>query len=186
MRLVILLTFASFVLSDSALAQRVAGPTPEMQALETKLLTRIGPETRAWINSEAARQSSAGAVTETSATRAVRLNPYLTNLPEGDIEAIAFIVLMEAAKSAREDLKSIMAGVKAINNTKASYRESMQSSKTTAASYRQKLDSLDNLSEMESLRLQMAMDRQSKMMSTLSNLLKKISDTAQSITQNLK
>lgn len=40
--------------------------------------------------------------------------------------------------------------------------------------------------EMESLRLQMAMDRMSKMMSTLSNLLKKISDTASAITQNLK
>ena len=37
-----------------------------------------------------------------------------------------------------------------------------------------------------SLRLQMVMDRQSKMMATLSNLLKKMSDTAQSITQNLK
>jgi hypothetical protein len=30
------------------------------------------------------------------------------------------------------------------------------------------------------------MDRVSKMMSTLSNILKKISDTAQTITQNLK
>ena len=49
-----------------------------------------------------------------------------------------------------------------------------------------KLDSMSEMGEMESLRLQMAMDRLSKMMSTLSNLLKKISDTSQSITQNLK
>ncbi|MFO0571703.1 MAG: hypothetical protein U0263_39125 [Polyangiaceae bacterium] len=48
------------------------------------------------------------------------------------------------------------------------------------------LDSMSEMGEMESLRLQMAMDRMSKMMSTLSNILKKISDTAQSITQNLK
>jgi hypothetical protein len=48
------------------------------------------------------------------------------------------------------------------------------------------LDSLSELGEMESLRLQMAMDRLSKMMSTLSNLLKKISDTADSIAANLK
>jgi hypothetical protein len=51
---------------------------------------------------------------------------------------------------------------------------------------KQELDSLSEMGEMESLRLQMAMDRMSKLMSTLSNLLKKISDTAQSITQNLK
>ena len=48
------------------------------------------------------------------------------------------------------------------------------------------LDSMSELGETESLRLQMAMDRLSKMMSTLSNILKKISDTANSITQNLK
>ena len=39
---------------------------------------------------------------------------------------------------------------------------------------------------MDEMRLQMVMDRETKMMSTLSNILKKISDTAQSITQNLK
>lgn len=49
-----------------------------------------------------------------------------------------------------------------------------------------KLDSLSEMGETESLRLQMAMDRMSKMMSTLSHLLKIISDTAQGITQNLK
>jgi hypothetical protein len=48
------------------------------------------------------------------------------------------------------------------------------------------LDSMSEMGEMESMRLQMAMDRLSKLMSTLSNLLKKMSDTAQSITQNLK
>lgn len=45
---------------------------------------------------------------------------------------------------------------------------------------------MSEMGEMESLRLQMAMDRLSKMMSTLSNLLKKTSDTANAITQNLK
>jgi hypothetical protein len=45
---------------------------------------------------------------------------------------------------------------------------------------------MNELGEMESLRLQMAMDRMSKMMSTLSNLLGKISDTASSITRNIK
>ena len=49
-----------------------------------------------------------------------------------------------------------------------------------------KLDSLSELGEMESLRLQMAMDRLTKMMSTLSNILKKTSDTAQNLVQNLK
>jgi len=48
------------------------------------------------------------------------------------------------------------------------------------------LDSISEMGEMDSLRLQMAMDRLSKMMTTLSNLMKKASDTASGITQNLK
>jgi hypothetical protein len=42
-----------------------------------------------------------------------------------DIEAIAFLVLMQAAKSAQEDLKAIMASVKAINQAKAKQREAV-------------------------------------------------------------
>lgn len=41
----------------------------------------------------------------------------------GGIEAMAFIVMMEAAKSAREDLKAIFAQVEAINAAKATMRE---------------------------------------------------------------
>ena len=47
-------------------------------------------------------------------------------------------------------------------------------------------DSLSEMGEMESLRLQMAMDRRAKLLSTLSNIMKKLSDTRASITQNLK
>jgi hypothetical protein len=48
------------------------------------------------------------------------------------------------------------------------------------------LDSMSELGEMDGLRLQMAMDRLSEMMNTLSNLLKKLSCTASQITQNMK
>lgn len=170
--------------------------------------------------------------------------------PDGDVEATIITVMMEAAKSAREDLKAIMDGVRAINAAKQHLREllskvnrdvaasavadaegrgvafslnglggedayqtvriaipdpeapggvqfaavSLVDGKVTSRyeleaardAVRNRLDSLSELGEMESLRLQMAMDRMSKMMSTLSNLLKKISETAQEITQNLK
>jgi len=49
-----------------------------------------------------------------------------TTWPEGDIEALVFLVLMEAAKSAQEDLRAIMASVKAINDAKATYREMIE------------------------------------------------------------
>jgi hypothetical protein len=49
--------------------------------------------------------------------------PNLGAMADGDIMALAFIVMMEAAKSAREDLKAIMEGVKAINKQKDGWRQ---------------------------------------------------------------
>ncbi len=54
------------------------------------------------------------------------------------------------------------------------------------SSMKNDLDKMSEMGEAESLKLQMAMDRLSKMMSTLSNLLKKASETASGITQNMK
>ena len=51
---------------------------------------------------------------------------------------------------------------------------------------KQDIDALSDLSDTESLRLQMTMDRMSKLMSTLSNILKKISDVSSAIAQNMK
>ena len=48
------------------------------------------------------------------------------------------------------------------------------------------LNSMNEMGEMESLRLQMAMNRLSKMMSMMSNMLKQMSNTAQAIIQNMK
>jgi hypothetical protein len=49
-----------------------------------------------------------------------------------------------------------------------------------------KLNSMSGAGEMDQLRFQIYMDRHAKALETLSNLLKKISDTSSSIVQNLK
>ena len=49
-----------------------------------------------------------------------------------------------------------------------------------------KLDGMNEMSEMTSLRLQMTMDRRSKFISTLSQIMKKISTTQDTLTQNIK
>lgn len=49
-----------------------------------------------------------------------------------------------------------------------------------------KLGAMNEMSEMTSLRLQMMMDRRSKFISTLSNIMKKISATQDTVEQNIK
>ena len=59
-------------------------------------------------------------------------------------------------------------------------------SKAIQDSLKGKIDSMNDMSEMTSLRLQMIMDRRSKMISTLSNIMQKIAATQDTIVQNLK
>jgi hypothetical protein len=165
-----------------------------------------------------------------------------------DIAELAFVVLMEATRDADQDLRDIMAGVKAITDAKAQLRNLIARvqrdvSENIAASdgpltfsagglgaeenyhhaglpvvdaesgavrviptdlypgatvttedqlrairddLRDRLDSLSAMSELTSLRLQMAMDRRSKFIETLSNVLKKIDSTQETVVQNLK
>jgi putative addiction module CopG family antidote len=55
-----------------------------------------------------------------------------------------------------------------------------------AAELQDKLDSLSEMSDMLSLRLQMLMDRRAKMMETLSNIMKKMGETAETLVGNMK
>lgn len=175
------------------------------------------------------------------------LSRNVASLP--DIQNLSVSAVLEATKSAEEDLKTIMNEVKAINRAKDELRKLIQRVNKDAASnagqrdkkssldfssgmgseeayhsvqmpivdpeseggvgftlvdlhagrvidlaqlnaildgLRSDLDSMSEMGEMESLRLQMAMDRLSKMMTVLSNIMKKISDTGSSIVQNLK
>lgn len=222
-------TFIAVVITSllpvGGVAQAPAEFPAGAEGLEARLMARVGPQTRAWIQQEGARLAATDAASEATATRAVASNRALGDLGDGDVTTLAFLVMMEAAKSAREDLKAIMDHVKQINDAKAALRQparrdgaatanrsatspaaaaqpqalpnasrvAVQPRPMTTAEFngrldREKndLDSLNEMGEMESLRLQMAMDRLARLMSTLSNILKKISDTAATITQNLK
>ena len=169
----------------------------------------------------------------------------------GDIEAMAFVVMMQATRDMEQDLKMIMAEVKAITAAKQKLRDliakvnrdvganvgqapsrpsqplDFSTGMGSEGAYHQaqipvadpeskngvrfvptdlynghlehvaqlrsvqddlkgQLDSMNEMSEMTSLRLQMMMDRRSKFISTLSNIMKKISATSESLVQNLK
>ena len=189
-----------------------------------------------------------------ASTREGALSPGLgaaaTTVGEGDIDALVFATLIDAAKSAQEDLRAIMEGVQRITAAKQRMRDliqkvcediaanagieahdqisfapnglggedayhhvplpahepgcpgalavvatdlypgttltDVQQLREIRDSLKTRLDGMSELSDMDQLRLQMAMDRRSKLISTLSNVLKKASDTQQAITQNLK
>lgn len=234
MKLPVVLIFSSFLfISSVTIAQPV--PTAEEEAFFTKLMSGINSKHVQWVKNTA-RETNEKKLSPEDIKAKTQAYAVLGSMNGQDIEALAFLVMMQAAKSAQEDLKAIMAKVKAINVQKAKQREllsKMQQQRTMTAiqldsfkllqnrtlalqqgrnadsikfvrssgrnqqvskadidamkdKLKSDLDSMSEMGEMESLRLQMAMDRMSKMMSTLSNLLKKISKTADDIVQNLK
>ncbi len=167
----------------------------------------------------------------------------------GDIEELIMIVMMQSARDTDEDLREMMAEMKAMNEAKKRMRELIAKIRQDKATndlrdkyksaldfssgmgsedayhhaplpvvdpaaeggvrlvptdlhpgeivcvshltaiqdgLQDKLDGMNELTEMTSLRLQMAMDRRSKFISTLSNIMKKISTTQEAVIQNLK
>ena len=201
--------------------------SPEEEAFFTKAMTKINAKHVRWIKSTAQEANQKNLAAEEVQ---VKTSSYgmLGSMGNQDIEALAFLVLMQASKSAQEDLKSIMAQVKSINNQKSKIREALASlddknrsiTRARLDSFKLLLkpqpnvkrtnnipstreisqveidnmrtgliesrDSLSGLGEERQLKLQILMDRRSKIMTTLSNLMKKISQTQDNIIANLK
>ncbi|MGZ8369446.1 MAG: hypothetical protein ACXWVH_00140 [Caulobacteraceae bacterium] len=224
MRKAILMCAAAASLGGTALAQTVYRPAPVMRAApmfvtppplnrialdrEARLRARMQPSALAWIDAEGRRQARVGP-SETRVREAVTTRwAVLGSMNNADIEALCFLVLMQAAKSAREDLKAIMAEVKAINQAKAEQRKSLAQAQAAQADAKRQMadeygrrrdceahpadclndrrDSLSEQSEEQQLKMQMVMDRMAKADSAASNAMRKFSETSSQIIGNLK
>jgi hypothetical protein len=192
-----------------------------------------------------------GALFEIEREFQIRSTKGATNMtsPQADIEQMAFVVMMDAVKSANQDLKMIMDEVKAMTAAKGALRSLLSKvRRDVAANAGQKdkvpaldfsagmgsedayhhaqlpvpdpdakqnlrlvhtdlyngqivtvaqlrsvqddlqgqLDSMSEMSEIDALRLQMTMDRRSKLIETLSNILKKLDATSETLVRNIK
>jgi hypothetical protein len=100
----------------------------DAKASQAELMKHLSPQGRAWLTKELAKARRDPEFTVSKArTAAVPTTNYaiLGSMPDGDIEALAFLVLMQASKSAQEDVKAAMAGVKAINDKKKMQRKNL-------------------------------------------------------------
>ena len=181
---------------------------PEVLRSVANAASRVAADPDAFVGADGSvsEQALSGLVrSELAATGEMGSATYanLASVADADIAAMAFIVVMEAAKSAREDLAAIMEGVKSVNKEKQGWRGGDGGSGETAEVARgasptashaagaketanSDLDSLSEMGEMESFRLQQHQDRLAKVMEMMSNLIKKTSETSSIIAQNLK
>jgi len=239
---------------------------PEVRPVPPEMMRRfqgfhalLQPSVKPWVEQQAhvvAQQSApnvpaleAAIRNRFSGSKAAGATPSATGENRGlsgglsdiDIEAVVFIVMMQAAQDAGDDLNSIMQQMKSVNEQKQELRQIMDALNQARAQgsnkppnapcatlacqslvaqirqfsatagklphpvrwpatdhvtygeiaqlqqqIQQNANSLGEQSETQSLELQMTMDRRSKLLDTLSNVLKTISDTSDSVVQNLK
>ncbi len=166
--------------------------------LYSKLITRVPPRLMPWISQEA-RSISLGQTDGLNWPSPT--DPMLAgmNLSGGDIEELAFIVMMQATNDMDQDLKNIMDQVKAQDAAKQQLREQMNQVNAlaanaaknvspspspagnlppTAAQLKLQYDKLNEMSETTSQRLQTCIDRRSKLVSTISLVMKRIANTS--------
>jgi hypothetical protein len=151
---------------------------PRAGALQARLSPALSSPVRAWVQSEAAviaGKSLSPDALLLQAKNDVTARFAGQKMLAADVDAMVIMVLTAAANSAQDDLKNLMDGVKLANSRKSSARPGVS-----------KADALTDMSSEQQMRMQMYMDRRAKLESTLSNLLKKSSETASQITQNLK
>ena len=211
--------------------------------LHAALASKAQLTVRAWIGEQARKLSHSppASIDEGPLRAAIQSRFAGQPLGDQDIEALAFLVMMQATNDMDKDLKAIMAEVQAMNSAKQKLRELADKARKQVAEnagrkgtdrcappvcgglqpaaaeaavalrraraqvtltpkepatvgelravaddVKRKLDSMSEMGETESLRLQMMMDRRSKFISTLSNIMKKISNTQDTLVQNLK
>lgn len=187
---------------------------PGALAMETKLRAKVGPQTRSWIRQLATRQVHGNTLSEDGARRAVAADRFFADFNEGEVDSVVFLVMMQAARLANDDMREVKQGLNRIEASKAALRATARPDGATAtpvrltraqlatvrspqalpseefgrqlSASRDNLDTLSEMGELESLRLQMAMDRMSKTMQTLSNLMKKMHDTQKGVIRNMK
>jgi hypothetical protein len=127
---------------------------------------------------------------------------------------VVFLVMMQAARIAHDDLREVQQGIQRIEASKAALRATGEAGDGSGApprltrlqlasvrspqalpteefgrrlaASRDDIDALSEMGELESLRLQMAMDRMSKMMQALSGLLGKLGDSQRTVIPNLR
>ena len=137
---------------------------------------RLTPQGKARIEAEAAAVRS-GNKSPQQAEAALRAsNIDFGQMPIEDAVMMMFFLISE---DARNDMRDMMADMDKTRRGKDAMRDAIGDEKGA-------MDSISDMSKLQQLRMQTYMDRRQKALETLSNLMKKASDTSSSIVQNMK
>ena len=120
MKTILLSCLLALVTISPVIAQRKS--SPEAEAFFKKAMSQINPRHVAWVKLTA-KTVQEQKMQETEIRKAATGYASPLNLNDASIEALCFLVMMQAARDASEDLKEIMAKIKSINQQKQDQRD---------------------------------------------------------------
>jgi uncharacterized spore protein YtfJ len=138
-----------------------------------------------WINQEVAKDRERPETSEPKKAGAPGAKPRLSEKPRPPMSALVHGAFLEKASSPIIHLDYVKAPVVPPLPPQDS-GTTIQGLKSLLDDLKGRLDGMNEMSEMTSLRLQMTMDRRSKFIQTLSNIMKKMGTTQDTLSQNLK
>ena len=192
---------------------KLAAPVnPALVQRRDAIAAVLSPSAKLKLHGVAKTLGGSASITD-GASRAAIVSAFPgVNLSDADISALTFIVMMDAAESAQQDLHSIMQGVSSINAQKDALRKELGkaaankvrvqkvytpvntaltvppplSPNATMADKEKRFDDLSEMSEEQQLKMQRFMEQMQKAESIASNMSKKFGDVQSSIIRNLK
>jgi hypothetical protein len=119
-----------------------------------------------------------------SLSQRLRTNKTLKALSNNDIEGITVLILVQASNDADADLKHIVLEMSRRNEQKPQQKTTMQTASVNNVGNKSR--SIEEINEIQNLKLQLLMERKRRMAEEISVVMKKISGTRQNIINNLK
>lgn len=109
---------------------------------------------------------------------------------KSNIQQLQKLKIVAVAKNSELDIVSRMNDMEShmtnLQERQLQLQKELEALQKQQGELKDKLDSMTEMSETTAMRLQMMMDRRSKFMEALSNMMKKMAATSDSIKQNLK
>jgi septal ring factor EnvC (AmiA/AmiB activator) len=150
-------------------------PSDRAATVHDEIAVKLAPTAKQKLVSIAATLPATNNTPE-GTSRSIRAAFPGVSFSQLDLDSLCAFVLQEAATQTQQNMKTTVDEIKTINQQKSALR----------ADDKKKLETLNQMSNMMEIKMQMLMQRRSKFMSTLSGLLKKISDTQSAIISSLK
>jgi hypothetical protein len=169
-----------------------------LQSLDAQVPTAMSPEAGTFYSNAmpAIRQQVKNIVLQTASAikhykvnsdsllQNLRSNKTLKGLSNNDIEGITVLIMVQASHDADADLKSMVLGMNRRNEQKQQQPATIQTVSEKNAG--NKTRSIEDIHDMQNLKLRVIMERKSRMAEETNELMKKISDSQQTIINNLK